>query len=86
MRHKHQAVLAQKGLSTKLLDRLFDTPVVTITDVSKTLGVSYPTASKLVEQFQDLGILKEITGKKRTRRFIYKEYIEILAEGTQPLR
>ena len=33
--------------------------------------------------FESLGILKEVTGKKRGRRFIYAQYLAILEEGTQ---
>lgn len=31
------------------------------------------------------GILREITGKKRDRKFAYHKYLEILSEGTMPL-
>ena len=32
----------------------------------------------------DLGIAKELTGKKRNRVFGYVEYMAVLVEGTEP--
>ena len=34
----------------------------------------------------DLGIVEETTGRERHRLFIYRRYLEILNEGTEPLR
>jgi len=32
-----------------------------------------------------LGVLEEITGKKRDRVYAYKTYLNLLEEGTDPL-
>lgn len=34
---------------------------------------------------EELGIVREITGKERHKVFVYKEYMEILSRGTEPL-
>ncbi|MFM8290616.1 MAG: Fic family protein, partial [Planctomycetia bacterium] len=44
-----------------------------------------PTVSRAVESLSDLGVVKEITGRKRERVFAYQRYLDILAEGTEPL-
>ncbi|MBI4494713.1 MAG: hypothetical protein HY690_18200 [Chloroflexi bacterium] len=44
------------------------------------LGVSYVTASKLVEQFQELGLVEEITGAQRNRRYRYTPYLALFRE------
>lgn len=84
-----QKLLWEKKISspvaTVLLNQLFYTPIVTISDVQKQFKVSYPTASALVNKFVEIGILREVTGKKRTKRFIYSSYMSILSEGTSPL-
>lgn len=36
-----------------------------------------------IPPFEKAGILKEITGRKRDKRYIYAEYVNILSEGTQ---
>ena len=35
---------------------------------------------------QQLGILREITGRQRRRIFVYDAYLSILNEGTEPIR
>ena len=37
---------------------------------------------KLLEK---LGIVRELTGKRRNRLYGYDRYLEILSEGTEPL-
>lgn len=89
LRAKDEALLLERRVATPLavalLHKLFYTPVVTIADVEKEYGISYPTASNLIKQCVELGILKETTGQKRAKRFIYAEYMNILSEGTRPL-
>ena len=40
------------------------------------------TANNLVAKFEEMGILKEMTGQKRNRQFIYEDYIALFREGT----
>jgi len=70
-------------LAVVLLDKLFLSPTVMVKDVQRLLETSYPRANELVSQFEKMGILREITGGRRNRRFIYAPYVEIIAEGTQ---
>jgi len=60
----------------KLLQYLFSQPVITSKDVQKILGLSPKAASDIIKSFMDLGILKEITGYRRNRVFIFKEYLK----------
>lgn len=64
----------------KLLDHLYETPFVKVNSVGKLLGLSYPSANKLVEKFEDLGILVEITGQKRNRIYNNKNYTDIFPQ------
>lgn len=65
------------GNALSLLDELFKRPVVSARVVEAALGVSQPTASALVRDLEQLGILKEITGKQRNRVFAYGEYLDL---------
>lgn len=47
------------------------------------LGVSEPTAYKAVGHLEQLGILREITGKNWGKVYAYSEYLAILNEGTE---
>jgi len=89
LRTEHQKLLWKKKLSspfaTVLFEHLFYAPIVTVTQVQQEFNVTYPTASNTVKQFVEAGILKEVTGKKRDQRFVYKKYLDILSQGAQPL-
>lgn len=61
-------------------------PIINIPDSAKKLGISVPTITKSVQHLEDLGIVREITGKQRGRVFAYSGYLEILSRGTEPLR
>ncbi len=78
--------LIVKKLSTPyaiaLLDYLFEKPHLTINDVADHLKISYQGAKALVDQFVATEILKEITGKRRDKRYSYWEYLAFLSEGT----
>jgi len=41
---------------------------------------------KAVANLQKLGIVKEVTGKRRGRLFAYTRYMDILNRGTEPPR
>jgi len=61
----------------KLLNYLYQSPIIDSSTVSKKLGVSPSTANRLIKDFQDFGILKEKTGYKRNRKFIFKSYFNL---------
>jgi len=67
--------------AVRLIDILFDRPVITVKDVSEYLGISSQAANKLVTKFEDIDILAEITGKKRYKKFIFYGYVKIIDEG-----
>ncbi len=66
--------------SIQLLDILFASPLTTINDIAEKLGVSFQAASEQVKFFLALGILEELTGQKRSRRFAFAPYLRIVEE------
>jgi Fic family protein len=60
-------------------------PIVSLHEAGTRAGISFPTASTGMKLLEELGIARELTGKKRDRLFSYARYIEILSEGTEPL-
>lgn len=83
---KHKQLLLQKKigspLAIALLDHLFVKPHLSIQELATHFQISFQSAQTLINQFIDLGILREITGKKRDRRYSYWEYLDCLSEGT----
>lgn len=60
-------------------------PVVTVDYLARETQVAYSTAARAVEALAELGILREVTGRRRGRVFAYGEYLAILSQGTEPL-
>jgi Fic family protein len=66
---------AEKAL--KLLNKLYSLPIVDSKLISKITGITSRTnTNSLIEKFIKAGILREITGKERNKRYIYSEYIK----------
>jgi Fic family protein len=61
----------------KLLDYLFTQPIVTAQEIANELGISAVSTYKMLSDFIDIGILKEMTGFKRNRFFVFREYLDI---------
>lgn len=59
-------------------------PVISAPDAASRLGLSRPTVRKSIRHLEQLGILREITGKRRDRQYVYDEYLGILERGTEP--
>lgn len=87
LREAHRQLISNKlknptnGL--KFHDSLFDHPVCTVTSVHNQLGCSYYSANQIIDQFEKLGILVEMTGGKRNRRFMYHEYRAIFDDDSK---
>jgi Fic family protein len=82
LRHDCQAAriitLGKKAPNAKkLLDYLFTQPIVTAQEIANELGISAVSTYKMLYDFIDIGILKEMTGFKRNRFFVFREYLDI---------
>ncbi|MGZ3633927.1 MAG: Fic family protein, partial [Parachlamydiaceae bacterium] len=78
-----QKILAEKKASLKsiqLLDLLFISPLMSTVDIAEKLNISFQSASMQSKLFLDLGILEELTGQKRSRRFAFAPYLKIIEE------
>lgn len=60
-----------------LLDYLYQQPIVDAEAVAKFAGISLVSSYKIIGDFVTLGILKELTGAKRNRLFVFEEYFSI---------
>lgn len=73
------------GSAIRVHDVLKERPVVSLQEVSRRSGLSFPTATSAMKRLSDLGIARELTGRQRSRVFGYDRYLKILGEGTGPL-
>jgi len=67
-------------LARSLVEHLYHTPVVTVTDVAKALRVTYPTANVLLGEFVRIGIVQETSHRARDRRFVFGDYVKLFGE------
>jgi len=85
LREEHRQRIAEPGGGgsfARLLDYLFEQPIVSVRMVEKKLGCAYVTAGKLVDQLVRLGLLKEITGRQRNRRYRYEPYLALFESSS----
>jgi len=64
-------------IAKKLLSSLFSNPVISVNQASEHLEIGFAAASRLIADFQRLGLLKEVTGLSRNRLFVLSEYITL---------
>jgi len=89
MKDKHSQIISisirnpSNGL--KVLERLFEHPIVTVNMVADILNVTYPTASSLISELCALKLLRHDPTKQRNKRYYYSNYIDLLQAGTELL-
>lgn len=64
----------------RIFDVLRHRPVANIKLLAARSGVSFSTAARAVEALQQLGIVREITGRARERVFAYGGYLDLLGK------
>lgn len=68
----------------QILTYLQKLPQVSAPLVSKALGMTAPTVRSSLEHMLTLGIIEEISEKKRDRVYVYRQYLDILEDGATP--
>jgi Fic family protein len=85
----HQEKIGQlkrvAGTVLRVHTALVKKPLLTIPKVCEITGLHAATATSALEVLQKLGIVREITGKRRNRTYAYEQFIAILNEGTEPI-
>lgn len=69
---------AQDINESRTIDMLFRNPYIRSGDLVSKLGVSLPTANKVLGRLESGGILREVTGRKRSRLYLADGIIELL--------
>ncbi|WP_212645142.1 Fic family protein [Delftia sp. PE138] len=80
------ATEGERASSTLRIHDLFQlNPFLTSNQLVRQTGLSSPTVNTALADLQRLGIIEEVTGRKRGRVFSYQRYLSVLNEGTDPL-
>ena len=74
------------GRRAKNVIRVFEyleaSPIIEIQKTAKELDIAFNTMSSIVKDLISIGVLEQTSTQSRNRTFAYKEYLEILKEGT----
>ncbi|MBK8058256.1 MAG: Fic family protein [Gemmatimonadetes bacterium] len=86
MREGHRNAITESfgraaGNGHRVLERLYDKPIISVADVESLNGTTFAAANTLIARFKFLGILKEVTGFARNRRFRYEPYVRLFTDG-----
>jgi len=80
-----QSLGRRASTALRVFRTLCQRPLATLNSVCQRTGLSFPAAAKGMEDLEQSGIAREITGQRRNRVFGYDQYLSILSEGTEPL-
>lgn len=84
LRERHRSLILSENLGSNglmLLSRLFDQPIVNVKLAAAAIDSAFPTANRLISRFEDLGLLREITGQRRSRVFTYQTYLALFDDS-----
>lgn len=81
-RRRIQAMGRRAGSAFRVHEALTARPLLTLAEAVARSGLSFPAASAGMDSLAELGVARELTGKKRNRVFAYGRYLALLAAGT----
>ena len=82
LREEHRTAIAEKlgraaGNGHRILQYLYEHPIVSAKEVQALIGTTFAAANQIVRRLAAIGILEEITGHARHRRFRYEPYVRL---------
>ena len=82
-REKLQGLGRAAGSALRVHEAMQKRPILPIRRAAELTAMSEPTAAAAIERMQALGLIREVTGRRRGRLYSYATYLSILAEGTE---
>ena len=82
LREEHRSLIAERlGRAARnghrVLQHLYVRPVVSSREIQTLLGTTFAGANQVVHRLVTIGVLVEITGQARHRRFRYELYVRV---------
>jgi Fic family protein len=84
LREESRQTLASHANAVRLLDYVFEQPILTVRFAERHLNCSYVTAATTIDFLVDKGILREMTGRKRNRIFRFEALLNLFQPQTPP--
>jgi Fic family protein len=73
------------GTASQVLDVMAQKPILSVKGASQATGVVVSSIAKAMAGLVEMGMVREVTGRKRNRLFCYDRYLKVLSEDTEPL-
>jgi cell filamentation protein, protein adenylyltransferase len=70
----------RSGNALSLLESLFWQPIVSVQSVTDVTKLAYSNANNLIKKMHELKLLRELTSKKRNRKFAYSPYLALFSD------
>jgi Fic family protein len=85
LREKHRSDITDKlgraaGNGLRVLETLFEHPIVSVAEIQSLTKTSYAAANILVSRLVEIGVLEEMTGNSRNRRFRFGSYVNLFTQ------
>ncbi len=71
------------GSALRVHEVLQERPILTIPETCRRTGLSFPAVSAALGLLEEARLVREITGFRRNRVYVYDEYLKILNEGVE---
>lgn len=89
LREQHRQLITDQfgraaGNGHRVLEYLYQHPIVQVAELRSLIKTTYPAANQLVHRFVEHRMLHEMTGQKRNRQFIYRDYIDLFHDEQGP--
>jgi len=84
LREKHRSLIVQNfgqvaGNGLIVLENMYSQPIISVNRIAELTGVSFAAANTLRGRLEGIGVLVEVTGQARNRRYEYSDYINLFA-------
>lgn len=67
--------------ASKLVELLYQKPIINLTNIVDELSIAKSTANTLIKDFEKKEILKEITGHQRNKHYAFKRYLDAFSKS-----
>ncbi|HZS08166.1 MAG TPA: Fic family protein [Blastocatellia bacterium] len=84
-RQRIEGIGRAAGSVLRVHQHLQKKPITSVPGAAAAMGLTTPTVRTALDHLAKLQIVREITGKRRDRLYVYDRYLQLLQAGAEPL-
>ena len=74
---KIQSLGSRSNNAQIIINYLFHRPIIDAQKIKELTNISSPSVYKLIDKLENIGILIELTGSKRGKVYLFREYTKL---------